>query len=203
MMTDYLNLVFGNGKNIQSSGCSLLLGPKSLKYWNLSLKEQLMNQFSKALDRFEYINEDLKQKTMDFSVTFKKKDGRPETCDGRFLALNRVRLMLGMCVHLCFTLVVSVTSTIQLIFVYCSLGIQLRTGMSYFLRWFNTHKMINEFATIFQDEDVTILGQRVKHINIIDYAQGFIYKERGTATSSENFSNGFRSLLWTNGGWRR
>jgi hypothetical protein len=39
--------------------------------------------------------------------------------------------------------------------------------------------MIKEMALVFQPEDISNIGQRVKHINIIDYAQGFIYKERG------------------------
>jgi hypothetical protein len=39
--------------------------------------------------------------------------------------------------------------------------------------------MIREVALLFQPEDISNIGQRVKHINIIDYAQGFIYKERG------------------------
>eukprot|EP01126_Amoeba_proteus_P011650 TRINITY_DN1473_c0_g2_i6.p1 TRINITY_DN1473_c0_g2~~TRINITY_DN1473_c0_g2_i6.p1 ORF type:complete len:275 (-),score=74.91 TRINITY_DN1473_c0_g2_i6:37-789(-) len=51
--------------------------------------------------------------------------------------------------------------------------------MSYYLRWFNAHPMVKENAILFQSEDVTNIGQRVKHMKIMDYAQGFIYKERG------------------------
>lgn len=142
--TDYLNLVFGNG-------------PDSVKYWNTTIKDQLMNQFSKGLDRYEYVNEDLKEKLCEFVVPTSKSqeeqyDAVLKYCDGRFLVLARVLSMLG---------------------------IQIRPQLSYFLRWLNGHKMIKEMALVFQPEDISNIGQRVKHINIIDYAQGFIYKERG------------------------
>jgi len=59
------------------------------------------------------------------------------------------------------------------------LGLKFRSKFSRYLRWLNTHKQLNEKATIFQAEDVIRIGERVKHINIIDNAQGYIYKERG------------------------
>lgn len=73
MVTDYLNLVFGNG-------------PESVKYWNTTLKQRLNHTFSKALDRFEYVTEDLKQKVSEFKVNIAKaKEGivNDVSCDVR------------------------------------------------------------------------------------------------------------------------
>jgi len=50
----------------------------------------------------------------------------------------------------------------------------------YILKWFNANTRLNEVVVSpFQTEDLQTIGQRVKHINIIDYAQGYIDKERG------------------------
>lgn len=126
------------------------------RYWNTTIKEQLTGQFSKGLDPYEEVTEDLKQKITDYTSPTSKKNKEKSVvlkyCDGRFLVLARVQT---------------------------GLGIKFRSKLSYFLRWFNTHKMVKESAIIFQSEDVTSIGQRVKHMKIMDYAQGFIYKERG------------------------
>ena len=169
MLTNYLNLVFGNGTY-------------SLRYWNEFVKPAVCEYFHHALESTEYevflFNRtnrklDIKQMLTDFTITTQYQNKRSstdiiKTCDGRFLVFIRLAKMLGL---------------------------SFRSKSSRYLKWFNNHKALKEKAIIFQSEDVTNIGQRVKHINIVDYAQGYIYKDRGhyyERTESEDAKKYFK-----------
>eukprot|EP00028_Trichosphaerium_sp_Am-I-7-wt_P002255 CAMPEP_0168516550 /NCGR_PEP_ID=MMETSP0405-20121227/5473_1 /TAXON_ID=498012 /ORGANISM="Trichosphaerium sp, Strain Am-I-7 wt" /LENGTH=511 /DNA_ID=CAMNT_0008536291 /DNA_START=723 /DNA_END=2258 /DNA_ORIENTATION=+ len=136
-------------------------GPKSLEFWNTEIKSGLLIQFASALTEQE-----MKQGSI-FSIKHQvahyvvREERKGVSVDGRYLILVRLQQMLGLQFR--------------------------RQFMNYMQKWFNKNRQLNEVSDEpFQTENVKGIGQRVKHINIIDYAQGYIYKQRGQSYFRED-----------------
>jgi len=71
------------------------------------------------------------------------------------------------------------------------LGLSFRIGFyAYILKWFERSDSVTPVAST----DLKRIGQNIKHMNIVEHAQGYIFRERGWCFLESDITSAFKYL---------